>query len=232
LFIAVNCSGTNPICACPVQEKTLELNNLRNENHRDFGTLMPLATSKQKHLLAPDLLRCLAIVMVVVYHISAPIAHDWIDFTLYPLSRYTFFPVSFFWTGVALFFVLSGFCIHLSYLKASNLTWGKFFWLRFWRLYPAYILAVAFFLVVTRVNLHGSSRIMQLVLHAAFLHNISAQYFFGINPAFWSLATEVQLYLLFPFVIFFRQRWGIERCLVVTALVAVLARVLVCILWG
>jgi len=184
------------------------------------------------HLIAPDLLRGAAIVMVLFFHVFGPMCGHWLDLKHDPLAQYTFFPISFFWTGVALFFVLSGFCIHFSFLKSVELTWSKFFWLRIWRLYPAYIIALVFFTVFTKINLRTFGGIALFGSHALFLHNISGRFFGGINPAFWSLAVEVQLYLLFPLVILARKRWGIEGSLVVTGTVALLARGLVCVLWG
>ena len=191
-----------------------------------------MISTKSAHLIAPDLLRAVAILMVFFYHLCGPLCGWWQDFTRFPSARYTFFPVSFGWAGVALFFVLSGFCIHYSFLKSNGLTWRKFFWLRLWRIYPAYIVALVFFTFLQKTDLHRLWGIKQFGMHALLLHNISADYFFGIDPAFWSLAVEVQLYLLFPVLMLLRQRWGIEGCLIATAVVALASRLLVCILWG
>ena len=51
--------------------------------------------------------------------------------------------------GVPLFFVISGFCIHLPQARllaspaAGRPAWRRFFARRFWRLYPPYLAAIA-----------------------------------------------------------------------------------------
>src|SRR6476646_2983744 len=43
------------------------------------------------------------------------------------------------WLGVAMFFVISGFCIHLPHVGMERLQYRAFAIRRFWRLYPPYI---------------------------------------------------------------------------------------------
>ena len=60
----------------------------------------------------------------------------------------TFFLVQYGYLGVTIFFVISGFCIHLPQARrfaqtgADELRLGYFFRRRFWRLYPAYFAAL------------------------------------------------------------------------------------------
>ncbi len=187
-----------------------------------------------------DILRGLAILMVVVYHAFGPTYgfclpwNGWTrDFAASPSPQlFWFYPVTFGWCGVALFFVLSGFCIHLSYLRSAPFVLSHFFWRRFWRIYPAYLLALLTFTVINRVNPASASGARQIVSHLLLVQNFSEETFFGINPSFWSIAVEVQLYLLFPILIYIRSRIGIGGCLLVTFALGMIWRVVAVSVWG
>ena len=53
-----------------------------------------------------------------------------------------FRPLMYGWSAVALFFVVSGFVIHLSFLNSKASTTAQFYWRRFWRIYPSYFFAM------------------------------------------------------------------------------------------
>jgi peptidoglycan/LPS O-acetylase OafA/YrhL len=181
-----------------------------------------------------DILRGLAIISVVVYHAFGSAYgffipwNGWVrDFNRPPSQLILwFYPITFGWAGVALFFVISGFCIHFSFLRSKSFSFKNFFWRRFWRIYPTYIVSLITFTILGHINIFSSFGAMQFFSHALFLHNfMSSTYFLGINPSFWSIATEVQLYLLFPVLIFIRSRFGILGCLQITFIVGLLWRI-------
>jgi peptidoglycan/LPS O-acetylase OafA/YrhL len=132
---------------------------------------------------------------------------------------------------VALFFVLSGFCIHHSFLRSADFNPRRFFWQRFWRIYPAYLAALLAFSLLAMRESTAQSWTMQLLTHALLIHNFSDSTFGGLNPSFWSIATEVQLYLGFPLLLLLRRRWGIEGCLVITFLTGLAWRGLCVSVW-
>jgi peptidoglycan/LPS O-acetylase OafA/YrhL len=105
-------------------------------------------------------------------------------------------PLSLGWAGVAAFFVISGFCIHLSFARNPN--WRNFWLRRCFRIYPAYFFALLLFaLLFPWSRIHWNlSGIAQLGSHLLLIHNYNDRSYFGISPAFWSIAVEVQLYLL------------------------------------
>src|SRR5258708_32376406 len=62
-----------------------------------------------------------------------------------------FFPFRIGWCGVAVFFLVCGFCIHLTYCRPAQPGPFRFYLRRFFRSYPPYALAVVFFFrVVSR----------------------------------------------------------------------------------
>jgi len=122
--------------------------------------------------------------------------------------------------GVAIFFVVSGFCIHLSFQQQGQ-RWGGFFLRRFFRIYPAYLLALAFSLLILATNpgLDFFSREFwtQLLSHGFLVHNYDPATIYGANAALWSLAVEAQLYLLYPVLVVLAGRIGWLRVMGVLA---------------
>lgn len=133
---------------------------------------------------------------------------------------------SFGYVGVFLFFVISGFCIHLRWAKAQatgkpyNLSFGAFWKRRFVRLYPAYLIVLAIFLSLTAltagIDVTGKF-IYDVVMHLLMLHNLDPKTAYSINGVFWTLAIEEQLYLAYFLLLFLRKRWGWTTALLVCA---------------
>jgi len=182
-----------------------------------------------KHIDFLDGLRAVAILGVLLCHTYAEVYgyghefapwHGWYR-TFAADSAYWFYPFSLGRGGVALFFVISGFCIHLSF-RQSEQTWGGFFIRRFFRLYPAYILALIFVMVMLFMR-HLSEDVRlgyfwnQFSTHALFIHNFFSGTFKGTNAALWSLAVEVQLYLLYPLLIALSAKLGWRKSLLMLA---------------
>ena len=139
------------------------------------------------------------------------------------------YPLTFAWCGVALFFVVSGFVIHWSFLKARQFDIRTFYWRRFWRIYPAYFVALMFFTWYNQVPLSTAKGMLQLFSHIFLIHNFNSSSFFGIVGVFWSLAVECQLYLAYPLILKMRDRFGgdvrgVRKALLVTLGVSLVYR--------
>ena len=122
------------------------------------------------------------------------------------------------WAGVAMFFVVSGFCIHLSHERSKDKRWSLFAKKRFFRIYPPYFLAILVFFFVWpwgNFTLDSFSRLAQFISHALAIHNFDHRTFFGINPSFWSIAVEIQLYAIYPLLLSLRTRYGWRRTLLI-----------------
>jgi len=174
----------------------------------------------RQHIEFLDYVRGIAIIAVFLFHLLGAVcgvSHlpwgSW--FSQFEASKAYWFllPFSLGWCGVAIFFVVSGFCIHLSF--KSKPVWHEFLLRRFFRIYPAYVTALLVFaLLVPWTRIHFSmTGAAQLGSHLALIHNFDNRTFYGINVAFWSIAVEVQLYLLYPLLLMLVSRIGWQRTL-------------------
>lgn len=180
-------------------------------------TEAPATDRSRQHIGFLDVIRGVAILAVFVYHsLYAAFGQGqlawgaWLrDFTSVSLGFLALLPASFGSLGVAIFFAVSGFCIHLSYRPEKGLT--EFFIRRFFRIYPPYLLAVCLFAFVPFVRIDPHVEMGQFISHALLVHNFSPQWVFGVNPSFWSIGVEAQLYLLFPVLLLIAARAGWQR---------------------
>ena len=141
------------------------------------------------------------------------------------LPQFTGYLVHYAFAGIYLFFVISGFCIHLHWAKTRAagiekplINFGEFWKRRVRRLYPPYFVALALYLVYlaskTPVHVTGSY-VWDVVLHLFMLHNLDPRTTYTINGAFWTLAVEEQLYLAYFLLLFLRIRYGWTKTLLV-----------------
>lgn len=187
------------------------------------------ATTRRDHLSFLDLFRGIAVICVFLYHtLYQPFRRDALDWSGWfrnfdaPGSFLGLYPITWGWCGVAIFFVVSGFCIHLSHAKMRQPSVGEFFIRRWFRIYPPFLVALLFFVFVfphTRLSLHSRWGEGQLFSHLLLLHNLDNRTEYGIAVAWWSVAVEFQLYLLYPLLLLAAHKLGWWRVLVFTALI-------------
>jgi peptidoglycan/LPS O-acetylase OafA/YrhL len=188
----------------------------------------PMATSN-KHVDFLDHFRGIAIIGVLLCHTLATIYgygfvpwNGWFrDFSGVPLSATCLFPLSFGDMGVPIFFVVSGFCIHMSFHQQGQ-RWGSFFIRRIFRIYPAYLAALIFFILLGNVK-HFASIFQhhdvwtQLLSHLFLVHNFHPSTFKAIDPPLWTLAIEAQLYLLYPALLALAGKLGWRKAMAILA---------------
>jgi peptidoglycan/LPS O-acetylase OafA/YrhL len=129
--------------------------------------------------------------------------------------------------AVVVFIALSGFSLAVAPARRD---WqlggiGRFLHRRAWRILPPYWAALAFSLVVAWLVVEqpgaGQPDLKSVVVHGLLLQDV-----FGSNSpngAFWSIAIEAQLYLVFPLLLLLVRRFGMV--VMVTAVTAVVVTV-------
>src|SRR6184192_1961656 len=168
---------------------------LRSKTRRGDLGVDPRFTDRERQP-GLDLLRALAIIVVVIYHAAL--------FGFKLPGRVDRFG----WIGVDLFFVLSGYLIGGQLLaplaRDRRINLGRFFARRALRIMPAYfaILAVYFLLPPWREYPGMSQPLWKFLLS---VQNIALHGGTAFSHA-WSLAVEDQFYLALPFLLLFLYR--------------------------
>jgi peptidoglycan/LPS O-acetylase OafA/YrhL len=151
------------------------------------------ASNEPKKLLGLDHLRALAITMVLFYHYRMFAHPEWLDKV-----------IGFGWTGVDLFFVLSGFLISSQLFermaKGKSISLPEFFIKRFFRIIPPYGLVLAIYFLIPAFREKES--LPPLWKFLTFTQNLGLD--LKTNGTFshvWSLCVEEHFYLFFPLVL-------------------------------
>lgn len=162
-----------------------------------------------------ELFRGLAALMVLAMHYA-------------PFIRMTPNGFDFLWTGVDLFFVISGYVFAPLLLSragppavqaGAGFAVRAFYIRRFFRIYPLYFVAV---LAYALAMPEAPEKLGYLWRHLAFLHttrSFEEAYYF--NAAFWSLPVEIEFYLLLPLLALLGRRlWWLGLLTVGIGLIA------------
>ncbi len=172
----------------------------------------------QRRIPSLDALRGIAALAVVVHHAGLqrfPMIRPGVGGPDANVS----FPLLF-WLGtwgVTLFFVLSGFCIHLPQARkeregAPFIGWKEFYRRRARRLLPTHYASIAFAVIAAYffpTDLITRATIGTLLAHVFMVHTwIDAVVFYSINAVFWSIAVEVHFYVTYPLLQWLRRRLG------------------------
>jgi peptidoglycan/LPS O-acetylase OafA/YrhL len=183
--------------------------------------------TNQNHLYKMDVLRGIAIIFVFLLHCYIAYLHDHVEVRI-PKGNFfvnlvgkdwtaiflTITPFGYGWSGVQLFLVISGYLIHLSYLNSNSKKYDfkKFYLRRFFRIYPPYLVVLTFLAFQYNRDIFNiPAKFWDFLSHLLMTYNLNDTTFFSFNGSFWSLALEVQLYLIYPIFLFFRKKLGIQN---------------------
>jgi peptidoglycan/LPS O-acetylase OafA/YrhL len=203
-----------------------------------FSMIAPpvLALRSGLHLGYLDSLRGLSALYVAACHAYLMYATDFASMGVRSASGALLVGTSWVMFGraaVAVFIVLSGYCLMLPIVRSPGQEWRVAFWpfmrRRAWRILPPYYgaLACSAALIVLVPALDDPSirewhksfpafGTGSVVSHLLLVHNYFPAYQYAIDHPLWSIATEWQIYFLFPLLLWIGKRRG-DFSIVVTA---------------
>ncbi|EDM26555.1 Putative acyltransferase [Lentisphaera araneosa HTCC2155] len=158
-----------------------------------------------KRVLSLDILRGICIMIVLIHHVSIDSIPNIPELT--GVSGFIFWKIrGLGWSGVDLFFVLSGFLIgglllsELEQFKKINIK--RFLLRRGLKIWPSYYLLIVVLALFGATNWiregDFSEQLTQVIVHVLYLQN----YFdIGTNGPTWSLTIEEHFYTILPFLI-------------------------------
>lgn len=129
--------------------------------------------------------------------------------------------------GVAIFFVLSGFCIHWSTLvqreRGQAFEWRDYARRRAWRIYPAFLCCLLLSHWAGQVmgsNLIHPSTWSDVAAHALLLSNVMPEQRDAVNQVLWSVVLEAHFYIAYGLMpkAFASQRATVRTTLFATVL--------------
>jgi peptidoglycan/LPS O-acetylase OafA/YrhL len=184
--------------------------------------------SQREHLPALDGVRGIAILWVVLHNFSVVDSGTFHSLPGHALAAF----LSAGWSGVTLFFVLSGFLITGILLDSQKSPhyFRNFYVRRVLRIFPLYytVLAIAFLLWPLLAPM--PSRLAEDAQHQAWLWTYLSNWVMPYDkttkvfPHFWSLAVEEQFYLLWPFLLYRLSPRAVVRLCLGVAVVSLAAR--------
>lgn len=163
-------------------------------------------TQKKKNIPALDGVRAFACLSVIEYHVHYLMSHTFrLPAVLGQLGSAI---VMAGWSGVTLFFVLSGFLLFMPYAKymlfedQQKPSARTFYRRRALRIWPGYYLALFLLIPLFASHYFQLDHLGKLGLFLSFLMDAPSTYQ-QINGPFWTLAVEWQFYMLLPLL-----AWG------------------------
>ncbi|HEY1685327.1 MAG TPA: acyltransferase [Tepidisphaeraceae bacterium] len=157
---------------------------------------------KTRYFPALDGLRCISIVAVILFHLY----HN-----QYRIAAHGNM-------GVWLFFAISGFLITTLLLRERSangrISLRKFYMRRSLRIFPLYYAVVCLYVILTLLVQRHTQQGREFFHHVPYYLTYTSNWFVtlagaqGVTFYFaWSLATEEQFYLAWPWIIRFTRRW-------------------------
>jgi peptidoglycan/LPS O-acetylase OafA/YrhL len=184
-----------------------------------------MTSAHSPHISAINGLRGLAILGVLFHHLAKPSLTDHTPAAWLPAISPA---IGCGWTGVGLFFVLSGFVLFLPYAKGSRgisgpADIGQFYRRRVVRLAPAFYVSALVTLAVFYQPTPAFWAQAREILSWTYIFDREI-YQPPLNWALWSIGTEVLFSLAFPALVVLAARIGAVRLLLATLPIALAVR--------
>lgn len=179
-----------------------------------------LSSTDTDHLDGLDGLRAMAALSVFGVHFNQMIG---LDTVIWPFELKRWLANGN--TGVALFFVLSGFLLSLPFWKhalagGSKVDIKDYFVRRLARILPAYYLCLSGLVLIMAARGNAPS-FNNILSHLVFLHNINDGQILEINSPFWTLAVEMQFYFLLPLIMLALRPLSFGKALITATVLAI-----------
>ncbi|MFA5992653.1 MAG: acyltransferase family protein [Candidatus Pacearchaeota archaeon] len=141
---------------------------------------------KKERVLFVSLVRIIAIVLIVLFHVMYEIFQD-----------HGLRPIGF--IGVSLFFIVSGFVLAKIYPNLTEFS-GKWFLKKYFKIALVYYLALVFIVILFGKQVYSGNVFANLGLHFAFLDGFFSQVAYGIISPAWFIVPLICFYFLFPYL--------------------------------
>lgn len=178
---------------------------------------------KQK-LFIPDLVKGIAILWVVVYHVLKGFPETFLPDG--PGIYDAFYRVMMHGAlGVDLFVILSGFLLARTCMTNKETKWYAFLRRRLVRILPMYWFAIATLLILDALigGDNASVDMASVFYHIIGVHGFT-QYIFDLQGAWWFISLIIQLYLLFPCLWLLFERISSRYILLAVIAISIVAR--------
>lgn len=184
-------------------------------------------TNQPHYIKELDGLRAFAILLVIIWHYFLG------QTTQETLPQYVWLGLSWSWSGVDMFFVLSGFLIGriLLFYKSSPNYFKTFYARRFFRIFPPYYILLGGYILFHAIGWAAQFPVLSYggipyYAYALYIQNFFMADGFGANwlAVTWSLAVEEQFYLLFPLLIYYLPKEKLPKIFLTGILLAPIIR--------
>ena len=132
--------------------------------------------------------------------------------------------------GVQLFFMLSAITLCISSQKRNEQLWRHFYLRRFFRIAPLYYFGIALYLLAGSFFIYRSNGVwgvpsqytpLNVLANMTFLNGFYTPANNNIVPGGWSIATEMNFYLIFPILFFFQKNKSFKSVLIYAILLII-----------
>lgn len=177
-----------------------------------------------KHYKELDGVRAIAVLMVMLFHFFQTAASSSF-FLVKTVSKVS----SFGWTGVSLFFVLSGFLITRILLKTKTAPsyFLNFYARRTLRIFPLYYLfLLLYFFLVPILEQLPVAPFNQQIWYWVYLQNFAWTFRWPVQGPdhFWSLAVEEHYYLLWPVLVYLLDKRRLKMAAISLIVISIITR--------
>lgn len=149
-----------------------------------------------------DYLRGVLAFLIMIYHYS-----NWENIFIPDASSFLAIIAIY---GVSLFFIISGFSLTVTYIQVFNSfsvkNILKFFLKRFARIYPLFWLITSIYLSLIFFSGKDFPDIYQIISNLTISFSFFSEYS-AFTPGGWSIGIEIFLYVFFPFLILFLNKY-------------------------